>query len=142
MNCPECGAPDQACEAHFYECLGRESLDAGYAVVHHLLVATYMLQHSSKLTKEGWLFERELLREFVVEQKPPAFIRKQNRDVVDSGRRKFKIAAKDGLPKIDRRQWAKTIMDIRLDSAGHYCADVSVWAEAALEDAEHSEIAA
>ena len=50
-----------------------------------------MLQHSSKLTREGWLHERNLLKEFLVENKPPAYIRKQNKDLVDSGKRTFKI---------------------------------------------------
>ena len=70
MNCPECGAPDSACEACFNECLVKEFEDAAYGVVHHLTVAAYMLQHSSKLTREGWLHERNLLREFLVEDRP------------------------------------------------------------------------
>jgi len=77
MICPDCGAPEMTCETRFHEFLVKEFEDAGYGTVHHLTVATYMLQHSSKLTREGWLYERELLREFLVENKPPAFIRKQ-----------------------------------------------------------------
>ena len=42
------------------------------------------------------MYERELLREFLVENKPPAFIRKQNKDLVDSGKRTFKIKSRDG----------------------------------------------
>jgi hypothetical protein len=91
MNCPECGALDQLCQTRFDEFLVLEFTDAGYGAVHHLTVAAYMLQHSSKLTREGWLHERELLREFLVEKKPPAFIRNQNKDLVDSGKRTFKI---------------------------------------------------
>ena len=74
-NCPECGATGNICEAHFHECLGWESEDSGFMAVHHLLVATYMLQHSSKLTMEGWTYERELLRIFLVENTAPALIR-------------------------------------------------------------------
>ena len=95
-----------------------------------------MLQHSSKLTKEGWLFERELLKEFLVENKPPAFIRKQNKDLVDSGKRKFKIASRDGLPVINKTTWSKTILDVRTENAEVYCADVTAWAMSALEEAE------
>ena len=91
MNCPECGAQDNACEARFHECLALEFSDAAYSAVHHLTVAAYMLQHSSKLTRDGWLHERNLLREFLVENKPPAFIRQQNKVLVDSGKQAFKI---------------------------------------------------
>ena len=113
-----------------------EFTDAGYGTVHHLTVAAYMVQHSSKLTREGWLHERELLREFLVEKKPPAFIRKQNKDLVDSGKRKFKIKSKDGKPVIDKTTWTKTILDVRTENAEVYCEDVNAWARSVLEDAE------
>ena len=140
MNCPECGAPDNTCEAHYHECLVKEFTDPGYGAVHHLTVATYMLQHSSKLTKEGWLHMRGLLREFLSEKKPPALIRKQSKDIVDSGKRTFKIASKDGQPKIRRARWTKTVLDVRMENAEAYCADVNAWARAALADAEQVEI--
>ena len=136
MNCPECGAPETSCKTRFDEFLVLEFTNAGYGVVHHLTVSAYMLQHSSKLTKEGWLFERELLKEFLVENKPPAFIRKQNKDLVDSGKRKFKIASRDGLPVINKTTWSKTILDVRTENAEVYCADVTAWAMSALEEAE------
>jgi len=136
MNCPECGAPDNTCETRFHEFLVREFEDAGYGVVHHLTVSAYMVQHSSKLTREGWLHERELLREFLVENKPSAFIRKQNKKLVDSGKRKFKIKSRDGLPVISKNQWTKTILDVRVDNAEDYCEDVTAWARSALDEAE------
>ncbi len=136
MNCPECGAPEILCKPRFDEFLVLEFTDAGYGVVHHLTVAAYMLQHSSKLTREGWLHMRGLLREFLVENKPPAFIRRQNRDLVDSGKRKFKIASKDGLPVITKSTWTKTILDVRTGNAEVYCEDVTAWAKSVLEEAE------
>jgi hypothetical protein len=136
MNCPECGAIENLCKTRFDEFLVLEFTDAGCGTVHHLTVAAYMLQHSSKLTREGWLHMRQLLREFLVENKPPAFIRKQNKDLVDSGRRTFKITSKDGLPVINKSTWMKTILDIRAENAEVYCADVSAWAWAVLEDCE------
>ena len=136
MDCPECGAAEGACETRYHECLVKEFEDPQYGAVHHLTVAAYMLQHSSKLTKEGWLYERELLREFLVENKPPARIRKQDRDLVDSDRRKFKIASKDGRPKIARRTWTKTVLDVRLDDGVVYCQDIKDWARASLREAE------
>ena len=136
MNCPECGAPEILCKPRFDEFLVLEFTDAGYGVVHHLTVVAYMLQHSSKLTREGWLHMRGLLREFLVENKPPAFIRRQNRDLVDSGKRKFKIASKDGVPIINKSAWMKTILDVRTGNAEVYCEDVTAWAKSVLEEAE------
>ncbi|MBI5841473.1 MAG: hypothetical protein HZB19_15380 [Chloroflexi bacterium] len=136
MNCPECGAIDNACESRFHEFLVKEFEGVGCGAVHHLTVAAYMLQHSSKLTREGWLHERELLREFLVEKKPPSFIRKQNRDLVDSGKRNFKIKSRDGLPVINKTTWTKTILDVRVENAEVYCEDVNAWARSALEDSE------
>jgi len=135
MDCPECGAADHACENRYHECLAKEFSEADYGAVHHLTVATYMLQHSSKLTREGWVFERELLKDFLLNHKDPASVRLENKDKVDSGKRQFKIASDDGQPKIDRREWTKTILDVRLDDPESYCRDVTAWAEAALEDA-------
>jgi hypothetical protein len=136
MNCPECGAPDQLCHSRFDEFLVLEFTYEGYGAVHHLTVAAYMVQHSSKLTREGWLFERNLLREFLVENKPPAYIRKQNKDVVDSGKRNFKIKSRDGTPVINKTTWKKTILDVRAENADVYCEDITVWATSVLEEAE------
>jgi hypothetical protein len=135
MNCPECGAADSACESRFHECLAKEFENPAYGAVHHLTVTAYMLQHSSQLTREGWLHQRELLREFLVENKPPAFIRQQNK-YLDNGKRTFKIKSKDGKPVIDKTTWAKTILDIRMENAKTYCEDVTAWARSVLEDAE------
>jgi hypothetical protein len=114
MNCPECGASETLCQTRFDEFLVLEFTDAGYGAVHHLTVTAYMIQHSSKLTREGWLHERGLLHEFLVENKPPAFIRKQNRDLVDSGKRTFKIKSRDGKPVINkssgRRQFSMSAL--------------------------------
>jgi len=136
MNCPECGAPDNLCQARFDEFLVLEFTDAGYGAVHHLTVAAYMVQHSSKMTREGWLHERGLLKEFLIENKPPAFIRKQNKDLVDSGKRKFKIKSRDGLPVINKTSWSKTILDVRTENAEVYCQDITVWARSVLEEAQ------
>ncbi len=138
MNCPECGAVDSLCRTRFDELMALEFSDPAYfGTVHNLTVATFMLQHSSKLTKEGWLYERELLREFLVENKSPSFIRKQNKDLVDSGKRKFKITSKDGKRIISKTTWKKTILDVRTENAEVYCGDIKAWARSALEDAEN-----
>ncbi|HUF00597.1 MAG TPA: DUF5946 family protein [Anaerolineales bacterium] len=136
MNCPECGAPDHLCQTRFDEFLVLEFTDAGYGAVHHLTVAAYMLQHSSRMTREGWQYERDLLREFLVENKSPATIRKQIKDTVDSGKRTFKFKSKTGVPVIDKTTWAKTILDVRAENAEVYYEDIIAWARSVLEDAE------
>lgn len=140
MNCPECGAPNNLCQTRFDEFLILEFTDAGYGAVHHLTVTAYMIQHSSKMTREGWRFERDLLKEFLVENKPPAYIRKQNKDVVDSGKRKFKIKSKTGLPVIQKTTWEKTIVDVRSENAEVYCEDITAWARSVLEEAEEVKV--
>ena len=138
--CPECGAPGGACEARYHECLVKEFSDADYGTVHHLTVAAYMLQHSSKLSREGWLETRQLLRAFLDENKGPAEIRRQNSLKVDSGHRQWKIASSDNLPVIHGATWTKTVLDVRLENAETYRADVTAWARAALVDAASLEV--
>jgi hypothetical protein len=140
VNCPECGAATKLCQTRFDEFLVLEFTDAGYGAVHHLTVAAYMVQHSSKMTREGWLHERGLLREFLVENKLSAFVRRQNRDLVDSSKRKFKIKSKDGQPVINKTSWKKTILDVRTENAEVYCEDVTAWARSVLEEAEEIEM--
>jgi hypothetical protein len=135
MNCPECGTPEPSCKERFDEFLVLEFTYAGFGSVHHLTVSAFMIQHSSRLTLEGWFHMRELLREFLVEHKSPAFILSQYRHLVDSGKRKFRITSKDGMPVIKKTMWAKTIVDVRMETADIYCADVIEWARTVMEEA-------
>jgi len=142
MICPECGAPsgpEMTCEARYHACLAKEFSEAGYGAVHHLTVAAYMLQHSSKLSLQGWLETRKILREFLIENKSPHEIGKQNKSRVSSGKRKWKIVANGGVAKINQAEWTRTILDVRLENAELYCEDVKAWAKAALLDAEKIE---
>lgn len=136
MDCPECGAPDSLCKERFDEFLILEFTDPGYGAVHHLTVAAYMVQHSSKMTREGWMYERDLLREFLVENKSAATIRKQIKDTVDSGKRTFKFKSKTGIPVINKTNWTKTILDVRSENSEVYCDDINAWARSVLKDAE------
>ena len=137
-TCPECGAPSTPelnCQSAFDNCLVMEFTNADFGAVHHLTVATYMLQHSSKLSLEGWLSMRGLLREFLVENKSPLEVRRTNRSLVDSGKRTWKFSSPDGLPKIGQVRWTMTILDVRMEPAELYCADINKWAAAVLADA-------
>ncbi len=138
--CPECGARGGACEVRYHECLVREFSDPAFGAVHHLTVAAYMLQHSSRLSRDGWLETRQLLRAFLDDNQDPARVRRQNARRVDSGRRDWKIASPDGLPVIRTIRWAKTVLDVRTEEAGGYCADVTAWARAVLTAAEALEV--
>lgn len=140
MNCPECGAADDLCKSRFDEFLALEFSDLEYGAVHNLTVATYMLQHSSKLSREGWSHERDLLREFIVEKKSPSVIRQQVKHSLDSGKRAFKFKSKDGKPVISKTAWTKTILDVRAENAEVYCADVIAWARSALEESQGLEV--
>lgn len=140
MNCPECGTPDNLCQTRFDEFLVLEFTDPGYGAVHNLTVCTFMVQHSSRMSREGWIYERGLLREFVVEKKSPSLIRQQIKDSVDSGKRTFTFKSKTGVPVINKTTWTKTILDVRAENAEVYCEDIHAWAKAVLEDAEAIEI--
>ena len=136
MNCPECGAPDNLCQTRFDEFLALEFSDLRYGAVHNLTVATFMLQHSSRMSKEGWLYERELLRDFIVNNKSPNLVRQQTSDQVDSGKRTFRFKSKDGKPVISKTMWRKTILDVRAENAEVYCEDIAAWARSVLEESE------
>ncbi len=137
--CSECGAPGNTCEERFNECIAKEFEDPRYGRVHNLTVSTYMLQHSSKLTREGWLYERDLLREFLLGGKSPEQIRNEKRDLVDNGKRTFKIKSRTGLPVLPPMEWAKTVLDVRIENPVDYCEDVLAWASATLFDSEQVE---
>jgi hypothetical protein len=86
------------------------------------------------------LYERDLLREFVVEGKSLSLIRQQVKDSVDSGKRKFTFKSKDGMPVIQKSTWKKTILDIRAENAEVYCEDINTWARSVLEEAEELKV--
>jgi hypothetical protein len=141
--CPECGGqtvPGMSCDAKFHECLAMEFTDPGYGSVHHLTVATYMLQHSSKLSRQGWVEMRQVLKTFLVEKKDPADVRRKNKANVDSGKRSWKITSGDGVPWLGKFRWTKTIVNVNTEEAVGYSSDVMQWALAALADAEKVEI--
>ncbi len=135
-NCPACGASGNLCRARFEELLAKEFEDPEYGQVHHLTVPAYMLQHSTQLTREGWIYEREPLRDFLVGGRRPEEIRLERRAALDGGRRKFKIKSRDGQPLFPPRHWSKTIVDVRPEVAAQYRKDIEAWARAVLADSE------
>jgi hypothetical protein len=137
--CPECGAPAGECEVRYHEFLSLEFTRPEYGAVHHLTVASYMLQHSGRLSREGWLYERDLLEKFLVEKASPAVVRERIKNTVDSSKRSFKISSRTGEPVIPKTAWSKTVLDVNVETAEAYCRDVRFWAEAVLADAKKVE---
>lgn len=129
----ECGAA--AYEARFQGFLAKEFTDPAYGAVHHLTVTAFMLQHSSRLTREGWLFQRELLTDFLIKGQPPEFIRRNNKAYLDSSHRNLKIASKDNKPLLPQVSWTVKITDVDDSGPSTYRCGVRNWANAVLKDA-------
>ena len=132
--CPECGAND--CKERFNEFLALEYSDPDHGAVHHLTVAAYMLQHSSRLTQEGWLFERQLLCELLEKGAGLAEIRRKVRGRLDGGSRSFKLKSVNARPLYNDFRWSRTILDIRRRPPGAYREDVTAWARLTLLDSQ------
>lgn len=136
-KCPKCGATlddGEDCRARFDLCLAKEFADpAVFGAVHNLSVPAYMLQHN-EYSREGWIETRMLLARFVYEGLSPSDARKQNRERVDSGNRKWSFTKGEKLAQVDNIRWTRTIADVRLDTAEIYCAGVKLWAVSILAD--------
>ncbi len=94
-----------------------------------------MLQHN-EYSREGWIETRKLLARFVYEGLSPADARKQNRERVDSGNRKWSFTKGAKLAQVDNIRWTRTVADVRIDTAENYCADVKLWAASILKNTE------
>lgn len=113
-RCPECGAllgTARTCEELFHKALLVEWTDTPRtAVAHHLLVATYMLQHPSRFTEEGRAaFAATLIAAVDGALSGPA-LRAMNRARFGQQRRAWRFR----LPEPARptlRQWPLTIAD-------------------------------
>jgi hypothetical protein len=137
--CPQCGATlasGETCIDRFNATQIKEIENpASYYAVHHLSVPCYMLQHNA-YSRHGWLAVRQLLHQFVYEGLTPAEARRQNRTTWDSGQRTWSLTKGAKLTQVDDIVWTRTIADVRIDTAEHYCADVRDWAIAVLNDTE------
>ena len=134
QSCPDCGAVWQdkrTCQDNFHQMLFWEhEIPANWAV-HHLMVASYHIQHPSLYSPEGLEDAKQLLTAFLVEGCTPDEIRKHNRTQVDSSRRTWKIK---GTP--DRHgshphsvTWTMTTAAVVAGGVDNYCINVKCWAE-------------
>jgi hypothetical protein len=135
--CPHCGSKfaHGSCRDYFDTRQFVEFEDPAYFSVHHISVPCYLLQHN-EYSREGWLVTRECLRRFLSSNSwPPA---KDSRDhlLFDSGHRTWNFSKGAKPAGVETILWSWTIVDVRLDSAEHYCADVRRWGQSILDDSE------
>jgi hypothetical protein len=138
-SCRQCGAelsPGETCRERFERCLAHDYERPGtYGLVHHLVVACYMLQHNG-YSRPAWLAARQMVAQAVGQGLPPATLRAQNRRRLDSGRRSWRVTRGEKMAGVEAISWSRTIADVRLETAEAYQADVRAWAESVLADTE------
>jgi hypothetical protein len=136
--CPECGAawPEgTTCQDIFGQMLAWEYEDMERrGPVHHLMVLSYHLQHPSLYAPDGLLNAQRLLIDFVEGGVTPQAVRRRDRDMVDSGKRKWKIKARAGLVAAYRNpiHWKMTAADIIARGPDAYNDSVQEWAGSIL----------
>lgn len=140
FRCPECGgASDDAdgCWATFGALLALEFVDEAYGKVHHLTVATYMLQHPTRLSRRGWFEMRGLLRLHLREGVSVEGLRRRIRAAGVDASKGWKMKA-DGTccREAVGLAWPLTIADIAADDRDGYAERVTAWALAALDLAD------
>jgi hypothetical protein len=142
IQCPECGAlsgapgtEEDSCTDRFHRFLILEFGDPEYGAVHHLTVATYMLQHPSRLSRKGWLEMRALLARFLEEGISPQAMRAEMRAEVDRGQRTWSLVKGPRMELPEGFSWSLTILSVDDRNAAQYRLDVERWARQALADA-------
>lgn len=136
-RCPRCGATyrtDETCEDRFNAGQAQELTDPAYYAVHHLSVPYFMLQHN-RYSRDGWIRARELLARFLNGLTPDE-ARRQSRRALDSGNRTYSFTRGPKLAGVDMIAWTRTVADVRLDAAAHYCSDVREWAASIVRDSD------
>ena len=136
--CPLCGATftgSEQCQNRYHRFLALELEDPAYGIVHNLTVPAYTLQHNG-YSRQGWLWSRALLAQFVREGVGPAEARRDHRRELDSGNRDWSITQGPKPEWFDEIVWSRTIADVRYDDDEDYRADVRAWAAAVLDDTD------
>jgi hypothetical protein len=109
-------------------------------VVHHLMVLSYHIQHPSLYSPDGLNSAKGLLVEFLERGTTTEQVRKRNRDLMDSGKRTFKIK---GTPDSQGAHahpvsWTMTAADVTAGGVDAYCDNVTAWAHSILESLKAS----
>jgi hypothetical protein len=137
QRCPDCGAiwaEGQTCQDHFHQMLFWEAEDPRNGEVHHLTVLCYHLQHPRLYSPEGLRYATQLLGDFL-EGASLQEVRQRNRDLVDSGKRTWKIK---GAPEARGSyahplHWTMTAADVVAGGMESYCENVRRWAVSVLQ---------
>lgn len=141
-TCPECGGQftaEETCTDRYYACMALELTNPSYGAVHHFTVPAYMLQHPSRLSADGWQAMAQILHEFLVDDVSPARMRQLIQQQQKMQPKSFSMVK--GTPATQPSwTWCRTIMDVRLDEATTYCADILTWAEAVHHDLQQKEV--
>ena len=138
QHCPECRATwteGITCQDHLHQMLFWEAEDPSLGVVHHLMVLCYHLQHPSLYSPEGLRFSMQLLVDFVEHGVSPQESRQQNRTVVNSSNRKWKITATPTSHGSYENpiQWPMTAAHVIAGGTDQYCENVRAWSRSMLE---------
>lgn len=135
-ECPQCGAKTTStenCEDRFQLSQAMELVEPARYIVHHLSVPCYYLQHH-RYSRTGWLAARELLRLFVMENWTPEKAIKAFRSACSAPGKRPGLVRGNQWTGMESVSWSYRIVDVRMDSAEHYCKDVQLWAVHVLED--------
>ena len=135
-HCPRCGAvprDGKTCKDKYGEILALEFEDpAVFGAVHHITVLCHNLQHSDYFSEESLAWMRSTLRSVIVDGMTPDEVLKLARNGVAEGRKvRRRTPVESPTPSV---KWSMTVMDVRMDSAETYIADIRAWAESILKD--------
>lgn len=138
-QCPECGAAltaegVEACVDLFHAALALEWDDIPHTYsAHHLLVATYMLQHPASLTPEAVASYEKGVMAIVDEGLTGEQLRQRNRGQMDQTQRSWNVrAATPAAPVL--RHWSATIADVMPCAAAELPERIWQWARAVRDD--------
>ena len=136
--CPECGAArhgGDACTDDFHQMLAWEVENPTFWEVHHMMVLCYHLQHPSLYSPEGLTWATHLLAEFVEHGVTTQEVRRRNRDILDSSKRKWKVTGTSASHgKYEHPvHWQVTAADVIAGGMDDYCDNVRAWARSILD---------
>lgn len=136
-RCPECGTlwtDGVTCETHFHQMLFWEAEFPELGAVHHLMVASYNVQHPHVYSPQTLKHAHQLLVDFLERGLTPQQVRARDRDKVDSGKRQHKITgtAESHGAYQHPVAWTMTAADVTAGGAEHYCERVEQWARSII----------
>lgn len=123
------------CQDHFHQFGYWELADLeNLGSVHHLMVLSYHLQHPSLYSPDGLAFAQGRLIDFLDNGFTPQQMRRDIRDTVDSGKRRFKIKGTPDSHGSYAYPVASTMRaaDVVAGGTEHYVANVEAWARSIL----------